>query len=701
MHLQKELREVGGILLLNGLDEVPDAELRRLQIKQAVEDFAKTYPCCRIMATSRTYAYQKEDWRLTGFTESILSPFNKGQISAFADRWYAYISNARGMNRKDAQGRAQRLKNAIFNSDRLRSLAERPLLLTLMASLHAWRGGSLPEKREELYADTVDLLLHGWESQRIVRDKEGRPKDVQPSLAEWLKVDRDKVRALLNELAFKAHQSQPEAVGAADIPRGDLVDGLMDLNQNPGVNTAQLVEYLSWRAGILIPRGNRVFSFAHRTFQEYLAACHLTDDDFPGKLAGLARAEPNRWREVALLAGAKAARGGAFALWALVDELSSGAPEDVKNNPQEAWGAHLAAQAIVEVADLSKMSEVNRKKMARIKRCLEHIITATGFPARERAAAGVNLAHLGDERPGVTTTSGMEFCLVTGGAFWMGDDASDAKVHKNDAIAHDFWISRYPATQAQFLEFVQAGGYNDERYWKEAKDAGVWAAGEVRGQFDNASRKAPYQFGMPFTLPNHPVVGITWYESLAFTRWLTENWRGQDILPKGWEVRLPSEAEWEKAARGGIEIPETPQVASIEDINRHISSTMKENKAPQRLYPWGNDANPNRANYNDAGIGATSAVGCFPEGASPYRCEEMAGNVWEWTRSIYKGYPYNPEDGRENLEALSDNARVVRGGAFNNGLRGVRCSCRGRLNPDCRLNGIGFRVMLSPFISGL
>lgn len=245
--MRQELLEKGGILLLDGLDEIPEAEHRRIQIKQAVEDFASTYPRCRIMVTSRTYAYQKEGWRLNGFSEAFLSPFSADQISSFVDRWYAYISKTRGMNEKDAQGKAELLKKAIFNSNRLLSLAERPLLLTLMASLHAWRGGSLPEKREELYADTVDLLLDWWESQRIVRDSEGKPIVIQPSLAEWLKVDRDKVRHLLNELAFKAHQSRQEA-DTADISKVDLVNGLMDISQNPDVNMPD-----SWNTSAIGP----------------------------------------------------------------------------------------------------------------------------------------------------------------------------------------------------------------------------------------------------------------------------------------------------------------------------------------------------------------------------------------------------------------------------------------------------------------
>ncbi len=701
-HLKKELLENGGIVLLDGLDEVPDAKKRRIQIKQAVEDFANVYPGCRMMVTSRTYAYQEQDWRLAGFSETILAPFSKGQINSFIEHWYVHIANTRGMNTENALGRAEQLKHAIFSSNRLRSLSERPLLLTLMASLHAWRGGSLPEKREELYDDTVDLLLDWWEKPKTVRSADGEIKIIQPSLAEWLNVDRDKVRKLLNELAFKAHASQPEIVGTADISEGDLVSGMMRLKKSPDENPAKLMDYISQRAGLLLPRGVGVFTFPHRTFQEYLAACHLTDSGFPQEPAALVRKDPSRWREVVLLAAAKAVRGASFAIWSLVDELCQSCPSDVmKFQDEDIWGAHIAAQTILECVSLAEITSVNSDKLKTVKEWLEMIITLEKFPSRERALAGDNLAQLSDPRPEVTSIEGMQFCFVPEGRFVMGSNKEDdsnayeEEFPQVELCLTEYYISRFPITNQQFNSFVQENGYSNEEYW--TKEGLAWK--------NQKNIFGPRVFGSPYNLSNHPVVGISWYEALAFTRWLNQRWSDQGILPNDLKVNLPSEAEWEKAARGGLEIPVKSVVLSVNELIKFGSSDTVPNPKQKRIYPWGNEADQNNANYNDTGIGATSAVGCFAVGVSPYGCEEMSGNVWEWTRSLwgkdwetcdYK-YPYKTNDDREDPNASKLISRVLRGGSFGSSSRSVRCAFRGRSYPDFRSLDVGFRVLLSPF----
>ncbi len=670
--LAKELLKEGGLLLLDGLDEVPEAERRREQIKQAVEDFAGAFGKCRILVTSRTYAYQQQAWRLPNFEEAVLAPFGTGQIRRFVDRWYAHIAKLRGLHKDDAQGRAELLKRAISASERLQALAERPLLLTLMASLHAWRGGSLPEKREELYADTVDLLLDWWESPKVARDAEGNVVVQQPSLVEWLKVeDRDKVRDLLNELAYDAHAGQADLAGTADVPEGELLSGLMRITQNPEVrnNPALLVSYLSQRAGLLVPRGVGVYTFPHRTFQEYLAACHLVAYDFPEQVAQLARSDPNRWREVALLtAAATTARGSDFALWALVDALCyRDLAEDEPQSEPDAWGALLAGQALVESADLDKVSERNRVRLERVRTHLVRVMEAGELPAVERAAAGRALAKLGDPRPGVGLRDDglpdIVWCEVPAGPFLMGSTDEDGMAYGDEKPQHEYEIeqsyaiSRYPVTNAQYAAFVQAGGYAVPRYWTEA--GWSWReSNEVTG---------PEEYGTPFNLPNHPVVGVSWYEAVAFCRWLTEELRMEGRLDESQKVTLPTEPQWEKAARG----------------------------VDGRIYPWGAEPDPEKANYNDTGIGTTSAVGGFSGGASPYGVEDLSGNVWEWCRTKWES-GYRPYENDSTLEGSA--RRVLRGGAFRSSAHLLRCACRGFWRyPDDRALIDGFRVVVSPF----
>jgi len=704
-HLQNELRERGGLLLLDGLDEVPESQQRRIQIKQAVEDFAACFPRCRMLVTSRTYAYQKQDWRLPDFAQAVLAPFSAGQIRGFVEHWYDHIAASRGWHRDEARGQAELLKRAIFGSKNLQALAERPLLLTLMASLHAWRGGSLSEKREQLYADTVDLLLDWWESPKTVRDAKGEIKVLQPSLAEWLKVDKQKVRELLNESAYLAHSAQSDLQGTADIAESELVQKLIRLSQNPDVNPVRLVEYLSQRAGLLLPRGEGVYTFPHRTFQEYLAACYLTDHEYPDKLAELAKADPNRWREVALLAAAKASRGSDFAVWALVDHLCYNDPEKAQANLAEIWGAHLAGQTLVESANLSRVSERNRAKVDLVQNWLVHILRRNDFPATERALAGNTLAQLGDPRREVMTIDEMQFCLVPAGPFWMGSEESgnEKPLHLNEALNYDYWMSRYPITNAQFAEFVKAGGYQEARYWSEAKIEKYWQNGKFQGRWDNEPRQQPNDHGVPFNYSNHPLVGITWYEAMAFCRWLTEFCQNKNWFEAKMSVQLPSEAEWEKAARGGVEIPQRFVIANLREFSTKTppyGASHQENSQFQRRYPWGDQPEPNRANYSDTGIGATSAVGCFSGGASPHGCEEMSGNAHEWTRSLWGKssstpefhYPYDSEDGREKLDATRDVLRVLRGRAFDLNDRLVRCAFRDGLDPDLRNLNVGFRV---------
>jgi formylglycine-generating enzyme required for sulfatase activity len=164
---------------------------------------------------------------------------------------------------------------------------------------------------------------------------------------------------------------------------------------------------------------------------------------------------------------------------------------------------------------------------------------------------------------------------------------------------------------------------------------------------------------------DHPVVCVRWIDAIDYISWLKRS--------TGQSWRLPTEAEWEKAARW--------------DHSR--------GKGEPRIYPWGNKFESRRCNTNASRIRTTTPVDRYPEGVSPYGVWDMAGNVWEWTSSIFKSYPYDSDDGREN--ARSTKNRVLRGGAWLLDPTVARTTCRNSENPVTFAGyfyDVGFRLLL-------
>src|SRR6185436_15050261 len=420
-----------------------------------------------------------------------------------------------------ATARARQLQQVIAGNARLREFAGTPLLLTLMASLHAARSGDLPEKRAELYKDAVDLLLKKWEADK--------------GLTGLLQLKPDDLRIHLYRLAYEARQAQPADRPLADIPLEKLIAALAINRQ---VHPRDLADYLNQRAGLLISEDGRVYRFPHRTFQEYMAACHLSlsEGGFPGTIAELARTDPDRWREVVLLTGGQVSLGGAtYSLWGLVDQLCWREPTDPAITPADVWGAHLAGLALAELIDPVRLGAADQAKLARVQRWLLHILHKNALPAAECVLAGNALAKLGDPRFNpeafyLPKEDLLGFVQIPAGKFRMGtrkaeipqlikqfggdkDDYAD-EVEQHEIDLPEFYIARYPVTVAQFRAFVQATGYS-------LKDQD-----SLRG------------------LLNHPVRWVTWHEALAYCHWLTERLRVSDtvreplrgLLNKGWVI---------------------------------------------------------------------------------------------------------------------------------------------------------------------
>ncbi|MEF3275906.1 MAG: formylglycine-generating enzyme family protein [Chloroflexus sp.] len=179
----------------------------------------------------------------------------------------------------------------------------------------------------------------------------------------------------------------------------------------------------------------------------------------------------------------------------------------------------------------------------------------------------------------------------------------------------------------------------------------------------------------PPELADLPVTDVNWYEARAFCTWLSQqpdltlrliNAAGQPLPPPSrLHFRLPTEAEWEHAARG----------------------------VDGRRFPWGNTFSPKQANTREGGRAAPNPPGTYPDGRSPYGIEDMAGNVWEWTSSLDRPYPYRPDDGREDPDVPG--RRILRGGCYANPQGYARCACRFRMQPAMRNQFLGMRLALS------
>jgi formylglycine-generating enzyme required for sulfatase activity len=452
----------------------------------------------------------------------------------------------------------------------------------------------------------------------------------------------DKQREWLSRLAFQMHQG---GQAGASLDEAGVRAILAPIFRERGEEHLidPFVNAIRHRGNLLEERGNR-FQFTHLTFQEYLAAQFLARQWTAQPPDFLARAaQDDWWREAMLLTVG-----------------SLGAP--VTFEPRRAWVAALCQldaplPAQLSAAELAAtgLGDLTEPEPVLIEMARSRLVELIQSPALAQAApalrmrAGDALSVLGDPR------DFDELVTVPAGPFLMGSTDADNTAQDREKPQHtltlpEFKIARYPVTNAQYQRFVQATG----RGW------------------ESDERERPER-------QNCPAVNVTWHDARAYCAWLIEVWRADGRINADEIVRLPTEAEWEKAARG----------------------------TDGRLWPWSNEWDSARCNAEETGLGRTCAVGLFPNGASPYGCLDMAGNVWEWTASLWgpwEGgtaklqfkYPYKSNDGRENLEADDNMLRVLRGGSFLNLRDLVRCACRCGRGASARGGLYGFRLGVFP-----
>ncbi|NWJ98643.1 MAG: SUMF1/EgtB/PvdO family nonheme iron enzyme [Chloroflexi bacterium] len=280
-----------------------------------------------------------------------------------------------------------------------------------------------------------------------------------------------------------------------------------------------------------------------------------------------------------------------------------------------------------------------------------------GFAPPERAIYGRALSLLSDPRPGVGTFKRqvgrreielpqIEWCNIPkppNGKFVMGSSTWKDNPRREVSLGYSFKMAKYLITYRQFQTFIASGEYDTLTWWKDfPKD---YQPQNMREQ--------------EFKYDNHPREWVTWFQAVAFTRWLDAKYREAGLLEKGDEIRLPIEEEWEYAARG----------------------------TDERTYPYGSKFDATKSNTYESGIGMTSAVGSFPDGASPFGVLDLSGNVWEWCLKEYS----NP---KALINFNSTNYRVLRGGSFSNNARHVASANRNNYSPDRGGYRSGFRLVV-------
>ena len=684
--LHEALQSGHCLLVLDGLDEVPHD--LRVRVRQAVDALLKQYHLQRVILTCRVRSYVG-DSVLPNFTSRTLAPFNEEQIGNFIQHWYNTQHELGKFNEEQTKARMDDLSRAALEAD-MRELSSNPMLLTTMAIIHQREVG-LPRERVRLYHLAVEVLLRRWQKHKVG----------DAALAEFLKNDL-KLRAVMEALAYQAHRASAGQGGTGTLLRKDALD-LLEKDEHLGdvKLAADFLDYVDQRAGLLVGYGGELarptsYSFPHRTFQEYLAGSFLAGQRDRVRTFHDHAAEGDSWDLAARMAFEEMYynRRGENELLDLAYQLDKPNGKGEQCERVRLWAGQIVALVGKEVTERDTHPNGGSAYLNRLLPGLVNILGSDALPPLERAEAGRVLASLGDPREEVLQIEKLVFCCVPAGEFRMGEGKEEHKVK-----LPEYHISRFPISNAQFDQFVKAEGYRQEKYWQEAKQAGYWNAAGFKGRWDDAARNAPDDNGAPFNFSNHPVVGVSWYEALAFTRWLEEQLKvesfgsaqGQGcklqvydikndaiytddnlqslIVNRKLKITLPSEAEWEKASRG----------------------------LDAREYPWEGKFNSNFANMAETGIGTTSALGCFPQGRSPYGLQDMSGNVWEWTRSEYKDYPYLASDGREDLSKKVE-SRSLRGGSFDGVSDLARCACRRWYCPDHWLRDYGFRVVVSPVL---
>ena len=685
--IESQIKAGGCLILLDGLDETGDSDERGWTmdlIASLVRECAQN----RYLVASRPF--EGLGVRLSGFVERHLRPLDADDIRRLLNKLFLALRlpedrlPAASSDRDALVPEAAELWRNLERSPRLFDMATNPLLLTSMAVLVEGRE-PLPVERAKIYEKLVRLTIEAWRKAQLGRDRPGMP-------VKLFEESDDSVRLRLQLLAANMLESERREITLAQAR--DLLRPIYRAN-NPGWNDERCDDYvrdllfqIALHSGLLHARdSDSLFSFAHFTLQEYLAARHYTEQR-SGKdttVEALVNHWPEgRWREAILLAiGHEATIGSRETAQTMLNTLlAAGDPE-----------ALLLASDGLDEANARAVGELTPQRLAVCAR-LRTLAALTGDWAtsahpdpvlRNRAATMLDRLDADSDRPGLDLAQDDYWAdRIEPGTFSMGDEQNKFDY----PIRQPYALARFPVTNRQYLLFVEALA---GRGTPEAVEAARKLLLLMKQQNQTAEEFRPrlwpgarYRAGEG----NHPVVTVTWYAATAFAWWVHETLLTPAQRATGEVIRLPTEAEWERAAAYPLALPDD------------------EARLGRREYPWGAEliaattgriTASTQANIDASKIGGTSVAGIFPHGAAACGAEELSGNVWEWCSTPKLNYPFSGEVSAESLytgNKGSSKTYVLRGGSWYNLRAYARCAYRSGNNPVYInvLDGYGFRL---------
>jgi formylglycine-generating enzyme required for sulfatase activity/class 3 adenylate cyclase len=599
------------LLLLDALNEMPHEGYRERceTLRAFIDEWSARGN--RFVVTCRNLDYGEE---LTGLQRVEVQPLSDSQIQRFLEnelpeKWQALWHSL--------QSDAAR--------NRLLEMARNPYVLTVMIDVFE-QDGELSRNRAELMGRFTEIMLE-WAKAKCP------PED-------WLDADLQ-----IESLSSMAYEMQVRS-GFGTKVRTEQIKAVMPrhLQLDPSwpaeATPPDQVLRLAATANIVeMPVDRMTVRFYHQLLQEYFAArrmleqeratlvdlwrCPWLERDMPSwsrpenNYEPLPPPPPTGWEETTILAATMARERREFLQTLLAV------------NPV------LAGRCLLEPNGGSDPVIRNAVVTA-----LLATVGSADVALRVRIAAGNVLGEIGDPRVG-------QMVQVSAGRFLMGEGRE-----QHELFLPDYRIGRFPVTNIEYRRFIDSGGYRERRWWT---DAGWLEVGEKRSEprFWQDAR---------FNRPNQPVIGLSWYECVAYCRWLSAE--------AGEVRRLPTEAEWEKAARG-------------------LSGNV---------FPWGNTFDAGRLNGRgprDRQVCTTTPIGTYPGGASPFGVFDCVGNAWEWCATRWKKpFPYDTaHDEWQDDYLQGQNLRALRGGSWYDTQEVTRCTHRFKFEPYGWNDRGGFRLV--------